>query len=227
MSSPTGPSVTDFYSGIGITQAAAPKPIIAQRAPVSSDLGYAIGQLWVDQPSDAIYGHVESAAGSATWVALGGGTLQIEDIAGDSGTAVPVSGTVTIAGGTGIVTAASGSTLTINGVGGGYESTVVTADTSMAVNRSYIANKAGTAAVMTLPAAAAVGDSVRVSGLGATGYSIAQNAGQTISMNATSSTTGVGGSAAPTSRYQTMEILCVIANTNFVITYSTDAVTIV
>lgn len=97
MSSPTGPSVTDFYSSIGISQAAAPKPIIAQRAPTTNDLGYAIGQLWVNQSGDVIYCHLEDAAGIASWVILGGSSVAVEALSGNTGTAVPSGGVIQIA----------------------------------------------------------------------------------------------------------------------------------
>lgn len=60
--------------------------------------------------------------------------------------------------------------------------TMVTADTQMAGNKGYIVNS-GTAMVsLTLPASSSlnVGDTVRVSGLGAAGWKIAQAASQTI-----------------------------------------------
>lgn len=227
MSSLTGSSAYDFYSAAGTSQPVAPRPIIAQRAPLDTDIGYPIGQTWVDQAGDGAYILLEVSAGAAAWEPIGGGLIAVDSLAADTGVAVPVAGTITLSGGTAISTSASGSTVTFNGIGGGFETTVVTADTAMAVNRAYITNKAGTSATMTLPVTAAVGDAIRISGLGATSYTIAQNAGQTIRMNATSSTTGAGGSAAPTSQYQTIELLCIVANTDWEITYTSDAVTIV
>lgn len=71
MSSPTGPSVSDYYSGIGITQPAAPKPIIAQRAPLTVDTGYSIGQLWIDQANSVVYSLIKVSNSQAIWSALG------------------------------------------------------------------------------------------------------------------------------------------------------------
>ena len=48
-----------------------PIPVKAQRAPTTSDLGYEIGQIWVNQAANQIYGLAKVQAGSATWVLLG------------------------------------------------------------------------------------------------------------------------------------------------------------
>ena len=44
-----------------------PKPIVAQRAPTTADVGYEIGQSWVDNSADASYVLTSVAGGSATW----------------------------------------------------------------------------------------------------------------------------------------------------------------
>lgn len=86
-----------------------------------------------------------------------------------------------------------------------------------AVNKGYIANNAALVTV-TLPATAAVGDVIRVQGAGAGGWLIAQNASQTIIGNAsTASTVGVGGSVASTDRYDSIELVCIVANTTFAV----------
>lgn len=85
---------------------------------------------------------------------------------------------------------------------------------SMVVNNTYVSNNAGVV-TLTLPATAAVGDEMRVTGLGAGGWSIAQNAGQLIHFGSVASTTGAGGSIASTNQYDTTHIKCVVANTTF------------
>lgn len=209
----------------------APIPVVAQRAPTTADTHdaagnpYAFGQLWVDQDADTIYGLSDVASGLADWEVLGGSGADVNTLTGDSGGAIsPTAGNINILGGTGIATAGSGSTITINGVGGGYETTVVTGDTAVAVNRAYITNKAGTAAVMTLPATFAVGDSVRISGLGATGWVVTANTGDNMVMNGT--TGGAAGTATNTSQYQTIELVGIVADTTWEIISSSDAVTI-
>lgn len=68
-----------------------PEPVKAQRAPTTSDLGYEIGQMWVDQVSGQIYGLASVASNSAVWSVLGLGALDF------IGQATLVLGTVTVA----------------------------------------------------------------------------------------------------------------------------------
>lgn len=97
--------------------------------------------------------------------------------------------------------------------------TVVTVNTNMAVNHGYIANNVA-AVTLTLPAVAAVGDIVKVTGENTGGWIIAQNAGQTIffgnSTGGTSSTTtGVTGTVASGAPRNYIELLCVAANNDW------------
>jgi len=49
-----------------------PPPIIAQRAPSSSDYQYPLGQEWVDEVGMNAYILVNVASNSATWAEQGG-----------------------------------------------------------------------------------------------------------------------------------------------------------
>ena len=87
---------------------------------------------------------------------------------------------------------------------------VVTDDTQMVPNASYIANKAGLL-TLTLPDEAYIGDSIEVTGINsANGWKIAQNANQTIHIVDTSTTTGTSGSLASTSIYDSVRLLCTV-----------------
>lgn len=97
---------------------------------------------------------------------------------------------------------------------------------TMAVNNGYIANNAGLV-TLTLPTTAAVGDVVRVAGSGAGGWAVAQNASEIIHFGSTDSTTGVGGSLASTVRYDAVELLCIVANTEWSVISSLGNITIV
>jgi hypothetical protein len=185
------------------------------------------GDFYTDQVNGLLYNAINKFGSGISKVLIAGTSGSVIQLTADSGTATPTAGNINILGGTGCNTSASGSTVTINVTGQGSEFTVVTADTAMNVNQGYITNKAGTAASMTLPSTAVVGSQITVLGLGATGWVIAQNAGQTVHMNATNSTTGAGGSTTNTSRYQSITLICVIANTDWEIVYTSDAVTIV
>lgn len=98
-----------------------PDPVVAQRAPTASDLGYRIGQIWVDVPTGQIYGLASIVAGSATWSVLGPGSSDVDTLTGDTGGALsPTGGNINIIGGDLVTVDGSGSTLTINATSGGY-----------------------------------------------------------------------------------------------------------
>ena len=69
----------------------------------------------------------------------------------------------------------------------------------------------------TLPAVAAFGDSIIIVGKGVGGWLIAQNAGQTIHIESLDTTTGIVGSVASTNKYDSVELVCITANTDFLI----------
>lgn len=143
----------------------------------------------------------------------------IEFLTGDVGGAVGPDGAhnVNILGGTGINTVGNPgtNTITINASGGGLTwNREAGAAVAMAVNNGYINTNAGLT-TLTLPATAVVGDTLAVMGEGAGGWSIAQNAGQTIQFGAAATTTGVGGSLSSTNRYDTVTLVCRVANTDW------------
>lgn len=88
---------------------------------------------------------------------------------------------------------------------------------AMTGNNGYIANNAGLV-TLTLPVTANVGDELAVSGLGAGGWIVAQNAAQLIHIGNTVSTVGVAGSVASTNAFDSMRLVCVVANTTWTTT---------
>lgn len=88
----------------------------------------------------------------------------------------------------------------------------VVGPTSMVTNNGYVANN-GASVGFTLPVTAAFGTIIRVSGKGAGGWSIGQNAGQSIVVGNVTSTVGVGGSVASTQASNCIELLCTTADT--------------
>lgn len=105
--------------------------------------------------------------------------------------------------------------------GGGMTWTEVTGTSqSAAVNNGYITNNVGLVTV-TLPSTAAVGSVVRVTGKGAGGWRIAQNASQQIiwmegGVDGTNETTiGTGGRIDSTDDYDSLELICLTADLIF------------
>lgn len=85
---------------------------------------------------------------------------------------------------------------------------------TIAPNTNYVANSGGLV-TFTLPATAAFGDTFVIMGNNAAGWTITQNAGQTISVGNATSTVGVGGSLTSTQVGDTLKFVCVNANTDF------------
>lgn len=135
-------------------------------------------------------------------------------------------GTATITAGTGISIGTSANTITVNATGGGLTWTDVTgASSAMAINNGYQSNNAGLV-TLTLPATAAFGSVIEVSGFGAGGWRIAQNAGQTIHFLSLSTTTGVGGYLESTNRYDAVKLRCAVADTTWVVMQANGNITV-
>jgi len=96
---------------------------------------------------------------------------------------------------------------------------------NMAVNNGYIANNGGLV-TLTLPTTAAVGDVVRVSGKGAGGWKIAQNAGETIYFGLLASTTGAAGFISSTAQRDAVELVCITANNDWNVLSSIGNITV-
>lgn len=200
-----------------------PPPVLAQRSPTTSDVNYPIGQEWVDESGPDAYILVEISSASATWEAITGAS-GISTLNGDSGSATGA--TVTLLGGTGISTIASGATVTFNTVGAGLKYQSVGTNTSMTINSGYINTGSGAVVQFLLPATAPLGSVVEVVGLGTSGWQVTQNAGQVIHFNSVSTAVGTGGSLASTARYNTVKLVCVVANTDWVVNASEGTITV-
>ena len=139
----------------------------------------------------------------------------------------PVFATLTSTGGTVSFTPGAG-TLNLEAAGGGISFSEVTSATqAMAVASGYIANYA-TLLTFTLPATATVGDVIRVIGLGDGGWTIAQNASQYIQWDeASTTTTGVGGSLSSTDDHDAVELICTVTNVGFGVLSSKGNLTLV
>jgi len=107
--------------------------------------------------------------------------------------------------------------ITIAAASGGVTFAGVSGTTQQAaVNNGYIPLNAALTTI-TLPATAAVGDVVAISGHGAGKWKLAQNASQLIHFLSLTSTTGTGGYISATSQYDCIIVRCVEANTTWVV----------
>ena len=88
-----------------------PSPIISKRAPTTSDKAQ-FGTIWIDQPDNNAYVITSIVNNSANWEEIGGSGAALT-FDGDTGTAMPSGGIITIAGSANIHTAASASTVEV------------------------------------------------------------------------------------------------------------------
>jgi hypothetical protein len=113
------------------------------------------------------------------------------------------------------------------GSGGGISWSEVTGTTqTMAVDNGYLANNSSLV-VFTLPDTAALGKIVRVVGKGSGGFKIVQNASETIHFEDLSTTVGTGGYLQSNHRRDAIELLCVVADTEWQVVSSIGNITIV
>jgi len=140
---------------------------------------------------------------------------------------VPAAATLTA--GTGVSITNASNSITINATGGGVTWSVVTVDASLTVNTGTIANKAGLL-TMTLPASAAIGDMIEITGINtAVGWRVAQNANQIIHIGTSTTTTGVGGYLEATNIRDSIKLVCVVsgASTEYNVISSMGNITVV
>jgi len=152
-----------------------------------------------------------NAAGVPAFAALTDGQVLVGSTAG-----YPIPATLTA--GTGINISNGANTITIsNTFTGATWNDVTSTSLGMAVNNNYLANHATLLVTLTLPAIAAFGSMITIQGYGPGLFTIAQNAGQTIHFGDKDTTTGAGGSITALNRYNSITLLCSVANTDWTV----------
>lgn len=153
---------------------------------------------------------------------VGGGANLTFDA--DTGSAVPAANVINVFGnGSNVTTSAAGNTITIDADGFVWNEIIVVGPTAMLVENGYIANNLALV-TLTLPATAAVGDIIRVEGKGSGLWTIAQQAGQSIRIGNNTTTVGVGGSLTATDAGDGVGLLCITANTGWMVTGGTGSI---
>ena len=85
---------------------------------------------------------------------------------------------------------------------------------SMTINNGYLANNASLV-TLTLPTTASIGDVLKVTGVGAGGWRIAQNANQSIRYGDQLTTTGITGRIDSLAQGDSIELVCVTTNNSW------------
>ncbi len=133
----------------------------------------------------------------------------------------------TLTAGSGISISNGSGSISISSTGGStLPYTVVTGSTqAISNNNGYVANNA-TLVTFTLPATSAVGNLIKIVGLQGS-WVLAQNSGQSVIIGNTATTGGVGGSLASTNANDTVSLVCVVANTTYIVDNSMGNLTVV
>lgn len=94
-------------------------PVISNRAPIAQDIGYHLGQEWIDEVANNVYVLAGFSGGLAVWNLMGTSTGPLNTLQGGSGGAIsPVAGNIILAGTANqIATAGAGHTITFSLVG--------------------------------------------------------------------------------------------------------------
>jgi len=150
-----------------------------------------------------------------------GGSIapNIEYLTGDVGGLVGPDATfnIDLLGGTGCTTTGTPASnqIVFDVTGGGITwSRVAGPAVAAAIDSGYIPTNAALV-TFTLPVTAAVGTVIEIAGEGAGMWAIAQNAGQSIQFGNLSSTVGVGGSITASNQWDTIKIVCRVADTTW------------
>lgn len=112
------------------------------------------------------------------------------------------------------------------GGGGGITFSAITVSQSAVINAGYLTN-AATLITLTLPATAAVGSIIEISGMGVGGWKVAQNALGVIRFGNKSTTVGIGGSLASSLQFDTLRLVCSVANNEWVVLSGVGNLTVV
>lgn len=130
--------------------------------------------------------------------------------------------------GTGIGISGGPGSLTISSIGGGisWQTTSVNI-ANMSINNGYACISPGGALTLGLPTTAGVGSILKVTLAGATSWQITQAAGQSIRMGTNVTTVGAGGSLSSAAQGDSVELVCLVANTGFQVISSVGNITFV
>lgn len=227
--------LTTTNGGTGVSSPSANTLPVAQGASAMIFLGpLTDGQLLIGSTGSSPVASTLTA-GMGITIANGPGTITINSsiaaptadgqipIGSATGTYTPA----TITAGIGIAITNAPGAITITSTSTGLIWNDVTAvSASMSVNNGYLADNAGLV-TLTLPATATQFSVIYVAGNSPGGWVIAQNAGQTINFESSSTTTGTGGSLASTNTYDAVYLLCTTANTTWSVLSSLGNITIV
>ena len=123
----------------------------------------------------------------------------------------------TITAGAGISVLNGTNSITISSTGSGEWVNQITSSVTMNVDSGYTINAGGSLVTLTLPSTSTYGDSLEINGMSAGGWTIAQQAGQSIIIGSASTTVGVGGSISSSNQYDCVFLRCIVPNNTWTV----------
>lgn len=166
---------------------------------------------------------VTSSSGVPAWT----GSMTNGQVLIGSTSATPTPATLTA--GTNISISNGAGSITINSTGAASFAwnNVATSSQTLAVNQGYITNNGASLVTYTLPTTAAQGTVIQVAGFSSGGWTIAQSSGQEIFFGNQHTTSGATGSLSSSNQYDQINLLCVTANTTWVVLSAVGNITFV
>ena len=184
--------------------------------PNSGNYQFDVPTIWINTAAGRAWILVGKPQNVADWLLFSGGSGSLLEIDTPDGSMVqPSGGVINFLNGTGMTITGSGNNITFNSLGGGFTWISVTAATqTLAPGDAYVADRASLI-TFSLPVTAAFGDAYIIAGHGAGGWTIAQNASQSIICGTSTTTVGVAGSVVSTNIADSIELVCISANTTW------------
>lgn len=106
-----------------------PRPVVAQRAPATTDVGYDPGTVWCDQSGNGAYINVQTSGGVPLWVGSGG-----------SGTILGTAGQITVTYNAGIPTLSIPNTFSIGSNAAASSGTILVGTGGLQIDGAATAN---------------------------------------------------------------------------------------
>ncbi len=86
---------------------------------------------------------------------------------------------------------------------------------AMMANNGYITTSSSGLVSLSLPSVSVVGQPLSVAGMGSSGWEITQGTGQIVHVGSSPTTSGTGGSISSSNQYDSINLLCIVANTTW------------
>jgi len=217
---------------LGIRETNPPELYYRNRAPTLTDYKiYHAGDIWIDDVGNEAYILIKRVGTAPVWTSLTGSSANaIISVTGNVGGAVgpDLLENIDLLGSAGItVTGVPGTnTLTITGSGADFTwNEVLIGAANMVANNGYVTNSVATIS-LTLPLTCPFGATMRIGGKGLGGWKILQNASQFIEFGLMNTTPGVTGGIASNNANDSLEVVCITADTDFLVLSSVGNFTI-